>query len=63
MSKTKIVFTSSKLAEILWNYFWIDDVWVTGSLAYELSITHLDLAKHWTMHFDFHLAMYICVCV
>jgi hypothetical protein len=32
------------------NYFWIDDVWVTGFLAREIGITHLDLAKHWTMH-------------
>ena len=44
--------TAARLAEKAQNvkFFWIDDVWVTGYLAQDLNITHLDLAKHWTMH-------------
>lgn len=29
--------------------FWIDDVWVTGFLAKDLAITHLELNSLWTM--------------
>ena len=31
-------------------FFWIDDVWVTGYIARDLNITHIDMMKYWTMN-------------
>ena len=31
-------------------FFWIDDAWVTGYIAEDLNITHLDMMKYWTMN-------------
>ena len=30
-------------------FFWIDDAWVTGYIAEDLKITHLDMMKYCTM--------------
>ena len=29
-------------------FFWIDDAWVTGYIARDLNITHLDIRQFWT---------------
>ena len=31
-------------------FLWIDDAWVTGYIAGDLNITHLDMMKYWTMN-------------
>ena len=31
-------------------FFWIDDAWVTGYIAGDLNITHLDMMKYCTMN-------------
>ena len=31
-------------------FFWIDDAWVTGYIAEDLNITHLDMMKYCTMN-------------
>jgi hypothetical protein len=46
--------TAARIAKKAENYkfFWIDDVWVTGYLAQDLNITHLELASFgslWTL--------------
>ena len=44
--------TAGALAEAATNlkFFWIDDAWVTGYIAGDLNITHLDMMKYWTMN-------------
>ena len=43
--------TARRLAEAATTseFFWIDDVWVTGYLAKKLEIKHQDLIQFWTM--------------
>ena len=31
-------------------FLWIDYAWVTGYIAWDLNITHLDMMKYWTMN-------------